>query len=292
MSDPETRSPAERIAEQRVNRRTFLQGTSAAVAAGSISAAGVVLHPALAQDATPSAAGSPEAMPGMDMTTTVERPAAFFSIHEAATVDALASRLIPGDASDPGAHEAGVVYFIDRMLAGTNQGYDLKTYTQGPFPVTEEAQTPVEASSAPDLYRAIFVSSDNISRFGFQSILSPQDMYRRSIEFLDAHTNANYQGDFADLDASQQDEVITNLLAGKADEFTGPSATAFLSVLRNDVIKGMFSDPMYGGNMGMVGWSLIGYPGAQRFYTADDLINTSFSRAPQSLAEMMAAEGH
>ena len=140
--------------------------------------------------------------------------------------------------------------------------------------------------------KAIFVSSDNISRFGFQSILGPQDMYRRGIEFLDAHTNANYQADFVDLDASKQDEVITNLQAGKADEFTGPSAAAFFSVLRNDVIKGMFSDPMYGGNMGKVGWSLIGYPGAQRFYTGDDMVNTSFSRAPQSLAEMMAAEGH
>jgi hypothetical protein len=54
----------------------------------------------------------------------------------------------------------------------------------------------------------------------------------------------------------------------------------------------MFSDPMYGGNMGKVGWSLIGYPGAQRLYTSEDLTNTSFSRPPQSLAEMMAAEGH
>lgn len=290
MSDPETKSPAEYIAGQRLNRRTFIQGTGAAVAAGSIGVAGAVIHPASAQDATPSAAGSPEAMAGMDMST-AERPAAFFTIHEAETVDALASRLIPGDESDPGAHEAGVVFFIDRMLAGTNQGYDLKTYTQGPFPVTEEAQTPVESSSAPDLYRAVFITSDNISRYGFQSILSPQDMYRRSIEFLDAHTNTNYQADFVDLDASQQDEVVTNLQAGKADEFTGPSAAAFFSVLRNDVIKGMFGDPLYGGNIGKVGWSLVGFPGAQRLYTADDLKNTSFSREPQSLAEMMIAEG-
>lgn len=290
MSDPEIKRPAEHIAEQRLNRRTFLQGTGAAVAAGSIGVAGGVIHPASAQDATPSAAGSPEAMAGMDMST-VERPALFFSIHEAATVDALASRLIPGDADDPGAHEAGVVFFIDRTLAGTNLGYDLKTYTQGPFPVTEEAQTPVEASSAPDTYRAVFINSENISRYGFQSILSPQDMYRRGIEFLDAHTNAKYQGDFVDLDASQQDEVVTNLQAGKVDEFTGPSASAFFSVLRNDTIKGMFSDPQYGGNMGKVGWSLIGYPGAQRLYSTDDLVNTSFSREPQSLAEMMASEG-
>jgi gluconate 2-dehydrogenase gamma chain len=295
MSDSEIKSTARRIAEQRIDRRTFLQGTGAAVAAGAM------LHSTSAQDATPAAgtpsastptaAGTPEVMAGMAISTT-ERPAAFFSIHEAATVDALASRLIPGDESDPGAHEAGVVFFIDRTLAGTNLGYDLKTYTQGPFPVTEEAQTPVESSSAPDSYRAVFISSDNISRYGFQSILSPQDMYRRGIEFLDAHTNAKYQNDFVDLDESQQDETITALQQDKAEEFTGPSGAAFFSVIRNDVIKGMFSDPMYGGNMGKVGWSLIGYPGAQRLYTSEDLTNTSFSRPPQSLAEMMAAEGH
>ena len=286
MSDQETKSPAERIAEQRLNRRSFIQGTSAAVAAGAI------LHHTSAEDATPTAAGTPDAvMPGMEMAT-VERPAAFFNLHEAATVDALASRLIPGDASDPGAHEAGVVYFIDRTLAGTNLGYDLKTYTQGPFPVTEEAQVAVEASSAPDLYRAVIISADNVSRYGFQSVLSPQDMYRRGIEFLDAHTQAKYQSDFIDLDESQQDDVITALQQDKAEEFTGPSGAAFFSVLRNDTIKGMFSDPMYGGNLGMVGWSLIGYPGAQRIYTSEDLTNPSFSRPPQSLAQMMASEGH
>jgi gluconate 2-dehydrogenase gamma chain len=42
----------------------------------------------------------------------------------------------------------------------------------------------------------------------------------------------------------------------------------------------------------MAGWKLIGYPGAQRSYTPDDLKNTKFSRAPQSLAQLMAKEGH
>ena len=38
------------------------------------------------------------------------------SAEQAATVDAIASRIIPSDDS-PGAHEAGVIYFIDRALA-------------------------------------------------------------------------------------------------------------------------------------------------------------------------------
>jgi hypothetical protein len=49
---------------------------------------------------------------------------------------------------------------------------------------------------------------------------------------------------------------------------------------------------MYGGNRGMVGWKLIGYPGAQRLYTPQDMQNPNFSRPPRSLAGMMASEGH
>jgi gluconate 2-dehydrogenase gamma chain len=42
----------------------------------------------------------------------------FFTADEAAVVDAIADRLIPGDAKDPGARQAGVVIYIDRVVAG------------------------------------------------------------------------------------------------------------------------------------------------------------------------------
>lgn len=42
----------------------------------------------------------------------------FLNRREARTVDALAGRILPGDESDPGAHEAGVVAYVDRGLAG------------------------------------------------------------------------------------------------------------------------------------------------------------------------------
>ncbi|MDO8213547.1 gluconate 2-dehydrogenase subunit 3 family protein [Conexibacter sp. CPCC 206217] len=37
---------------------------------------------------------------------------------EAATVDALAGRILPGDEHDPGAREAGAVVYVDRALTG------------------------------------------------------------------------------------------------------------------------------------------------------------------------------
>jgi hypothetical protein len=117
----------------RLTRRGFLSGSSAALATtGLVTIGTAVVHDASAAiplQATPET----QTTPG---TTTLEqgaqpdqRAAQFFNIHEAATVDALVSRLLPGSADDPGAHEAGVVFYIDQSLGGTNLGYTLKTYT-------------------------------------------------------------------------------------------------------------------------------------------------------------------
>jgi gluconate 2-dehydrogenase gamma chain len=48
----------------------------------------------------------------------VSEPLLFLNRAEAAAVDALAARIMPGDEDDPGAREAGVVTYIDRGLAG------------------------------------------------------------------------------------------------------------------------------------------------------------------------------
>ncbi|MBN1368823.1 MAG: gluconate 2-dehydrogenase subunit 3 family protein [Dehalococcoidaceae bacterium] len=66
---------------------------------------------------------------GGTITTTVTQPPEslapsihdalqFFSPHQAATVNAIAGRIIPGTPEDPGAKEAGVVVFIDQALYG------------------------------------------------------------------------------------------------------------------------------------------------------------------------------
>jgi gluconate 2-dehydrogenase gamma chain len=41
----------------------------------------------------------------------------FFTVAESRVADAVASRIIPSDDGTPGAHEAGAVYFMDRILA-------------------------------------------------------------------------------------------------------------------------------------------------------------------------------
>ena len=41
---------------------------------------------------------------------------------------------------------------------------------------------------------------------------------------------------------------------------------AFFQMLRTHTIEGMFCDPMHGGNAGLIGWQLIGFPGPRMSY--------------------------
>ena len=62
----------------------------------------------------------------------------------------------------------------------------------------------------------------------------------------------------------------------------------FFKMVLEDVYEGMFSDPIYGGNRELAGWKLVGYPGAQRAYTAEELKHGPQHKRVQSLREMPA----
>jgi gluconate 2-dehydrogenase gamma chain len=87
------------------NRRTFLRAAAAAGAAWTVADLTQV-EEALAW-AGQAAAREP---PGMSVLTD----------DQARVIDALASRILPAVDGRPGAHEAGVVYFIDRSLSTFN----------------------------------------------------------------------------------------------------------------------------------------------------------------------------
>ena len=117
-----------------------------------------------------------------------------------------------------------------------------------------------------------------------------QEFYRHGLNQLDAHCRTVYRQGFARLDAKQQDEVVAALEAGRAPEFTWPTARAFFNVLRTHTIEGMFADPIYGGNKDFAGWKLVGFPGAQAFFTKPEIQATAaFTRAPMTGLKMQAA---
>jgi gluconate 2-dehydrogenase gamma chain len=98
-----------------LNRRDFLsQGCT------SLSAVWVSAHfPAILSAARHARESVQSAAPKLS----------FFTPEQAIEIDAISSRIIPSDGT-PGAHEAGVVYFIDRALA-TFAVDDQKTYRDG-----------------------------------------------------------------------------------------------------------------------------------------------------------------
>src|SRR5205085_1546749 len=53
---------------------------------------------------------------------------------------------------------------------------------------------------------------------------------------------------------------------------TGITAQTFFALLLSFTIAGFFADPVQGGNRDMVGWKLIGFPGAH-FSWADQILN-------------------
>ena len=161
----------------------------------------------------------------------------FLKPAEVAFLDAAVARLIPADELGPGAKEAGVTYFIDQQLFG-GFGTMAKMYRQGPHPEGTPQQ-------------------------GYQSPLTPQEIYRAAIREI----NAQLGKPFEKLSAAEQDDALRRLEEGKLALESVP-ARFFFNLLLDNTIEGFFSDPIYGGNRNKAGWKLVGFPGVAAAYTA------------------------
>ena len=113
-----------------------------------------------------------------------------------------------------------------------------------------------------------FVQS--VPEHGYQGKKTPQEIYRAGIQQLG-------EG-FADLDVAKQDEQLR-----------GIEGSLFFGMLRTHTIEGMFSDPMHGGNAGLIGWQLIGYPGPLMSYRdeIDKNYGQPWRRKPVSLEQVI-----
>jgi gluconate 2-dehydrogenase gamma chain len=167
-------------------------------------------------------------------------PWVYFTADEAAAVGAIVDRLIPPDDSGPGAKQAGCAVFIDRQLAGSF-GDSRRLYMRPPF----AKGTPTQ---------------------GLQSPIVPKERYRTSLAALDEYCKTTFGGKgFAALTAAQQDQVLAGLESSEIKLKDGSGKAFFEAILANTV-EGFFADPIYGGNRDMVGWKLIGFPGARYDY--------------------------
>lgn len=188
-------------------------------------------------------------------------PYHFFTAHQAAVLDAATRRLVPGPTDDPleaghpGAHEAGVVRYIDVMLAVFDFSPP-RIYSGGPWS-NRHAPGPN--------HMAEFVPPDTAQELAWRRrITELRKTYADGVKLLDDQAG----GDFTAIPAPQQDFV----LASRA-------LTEFTALMFSHSIEGMYSVPEYGGNAGLVGWIDIGYPGDSqpRGYTAAELAERQVS---------------
>ncbi len=184
---------------------------------------------------------------------------------EQTLVEAIAEAIIPSDSNGPGAKEAGVIYFIDRMLAGS-YGKGGNMYLQGPFitpqsiPLTVTGTIFSTQSKSAITYSGGTITPRLQAGTAYQYAFNPRQFWRNGLMYLQNYCNSAYGGKFETLTSAQQNQVLQDLFDNKAAAvsfFTGPTPAEFFNELHDMVTAGYWTDPLYGGNIGMVGWELL-----------------------------------
>ena len=100
------------------------------------------------------------------------------------------------------------------------------------------------------------------------ALQSSRPAYASGLAALDAYARSSRGARFTALSSADQDRVLEDVASGLATSF--PGGVAFFNLVRTHTIEGTFGDPYYGGNVGFVGWDLIGYPGVRTVVTAEE----------------------
>jgi gluconate 2-dehydrogenase gamma chain len=104
-----------------------------------------------------------------------------------------------------------------------------------------------------------------VPELGYQGKATPAEIYREGLKGL---------AGFHLLPTAEQDKALTQI-----------ESTLFFSLLRQHTIEGMFCDPVHGGNVDMLGWQLLGFPGARmsNYEDVDKHFGEAFRPDPVSL---------
>ena len=207
----------------------------------------------------PHAAQAQKAAPTPDNTSAAY---AYLNSEEAAFVEALVDHMVPADEYTPKGTDLGLNVYIDRALAG-GWGKGERLYMQGPW-------------------------KQGVPSQGYQLPLTPADLYRTGIKAGNAFCVKTYGKSFDKITASERQEFLLGLQAGKVTFENGPPARVFFSTLYQNVMEGMFADPIYGGNRNKAGWKLIGFPGviAVHYANVEKFRDKKYSVDPLGIADM------
>jgi gluconate 2-dehydrogenase gamma chain len=159
----------------------------------------------------------------------------FLNLEEQAFIEALVDHMVPADEHSPKGTDLGINIYIDRALAGS-WGKGARLYMQGPWKQGHPNQ-------------------------GYQLPLTPAELYRAGIPAANAYCVKTYGKAFDKITEAQREEFLLAWQAGKATFEGGPPARVFFGMLYQNVMQGMFADPIHGGNRNKAGWKMIGFPG-------------------------------
>jgi gluconate 2-dehydrogenase gamma chain len=112
---------------------------------------------------------------------------------------------------------------------------------------------------------------------GFFSHL--QTFYRKGIADFDRTSRSRFGRVFLDLNESEQDEFLRSIegaleqrsVEGALRDDQPGRLSQFFAVVYEHTLEGTFGDPIYGGNRDALGWKMVGFPGAQWAYTAEQM---------------------
>jgi gluconate 2-dehydrogenase gamma chain len=104
---------------------------------------------------------------------------------------------------------------------------------------------------------------------GYQGKATPADIYREGLQQIRGLRQLTIEGQHAAL--------------------TRIEKTPFFQMLKTHTVEGMFCDPMHGGNAGLIGWQLIGFPGPRMSYAdeVDRYHGREFRPRPMSLQQIV-----
>jgi gluconate 2-dehydrogenase gamma chain len=93
--------------------------------------------------------------------------------------------------------------------------------------------------------------------------------YSAALAAVAVFASQTYGAAFTALSPAQQDALITRMATGAEKPPAGtapflgfsPNSAAVFTMIRTHALQGMFGDPMHGGNVGLVGWKLVRFPG-------------------------------
>ena len=168
---------------------------------------------------------------------------ASFGPDEAAFVEAMLNIMCPADAHTPNGVDCGLAIYIDRQLAGSF-GQGARRYMAGPF-------LPGAVQCGPQLP------------------LTPQQYFKAGVAEADRAAQRLHGQLFDVLTPPQGDAFLQQLAAGQVAGEQLDLAEWFNTLVYPLFTEACFADPLYGGNVGMVFWKMIGYPGLPATHALD-----------------------